>query len=452
MERWGAMRSPTESDRSESDRSDRSGLWPGLLGATVILVMAAMQFVDFRHGVAGRPWIVSFQFVLCAAATLVAAPSAWRRRGELSRAAWWLAGAFSLISAWSVVSSLVAPRAVIRQGEIPRIYQLMPAATGWLTMTAALTVVAAMGRTVRGRVLPWAGLVVLTGTLSDWPVQADIHHSPRVASGMGGSAVLHVALLLAATVLVDRGLAARRDGRPGGVVLGWWAGAAAGLALTCLTGSRSGLVMLAVTAVLVLVTWGRGTARRVILGLVAAGALTLWAAVSFVPSLHRFTVWQSPLRVATYRAALDAVTAGPAKLLAGVGSGTLFPWYAVEAKHIPAPGDGRVIGPDGAVLSSAHSLYVAVGAELGVVMLAVLLMIVGLLWKKAVDAVRSGGRIGAPVTTLALAATTVAWVFDTYLTKNFSLSLWWWTVAFTALSAAPPSPAGNTDPSRSSGA
>jgi O-antigen ligase len=138
-----------------------------------------------------------------------------------------------------------------------------------------------------------------------------------------------------------------------------------------------------------------------------------------------------------------------------VGSGTLFPWYAVEAKHIPAPGDGRVIGPDGAVLSSAHSLYVAVLAELGVVMLVVLLAIVAILAARAVGVARRHGRTAAPVTTLALAATTVAWFFDTYLTKNFSLSLWWWVVAFSALSAAPalsaeqPSPSASTDPSHS---
>lgn len=429
--------------------SGRPALWPILLGVALVLVMAAMQFVDLRHGVAGRPWIVSLQFVLCAAAIVVAAPSAWRRRGELGPAAWWLAGAFSLICAWSVVSALAAPQAVIRQGEIPRIYQLMPALTAWLTMIAALVVVAAMGRRGRAAALPCAAVAVLAGTLADWPVQAGIHHSPRVASGMAGSAVLHVALLLAAAVLADRALAAHRQGRPRGVVTGWWAGAGAGLVLTCLTGSRSGLLALGVTTVLGLATWGRGTARRVLLGAVLAGAAALWAAVSLVPSLHRFTVWQSPLRVATYRAALDAVTASPARLLTGVGSGTLFPWYAVEAKHIPAPGDGRIIGPGGAVLSSAHSLYVAVGAELGVVMLAVLMGIVVLLAKKAVDVVRAGGRLPASVTTLALAATTVAWVFDTYLTKNFSLSLWWWTVAFATFSAAPPSPPASTDPSRS---
>lgn len=441
------MRSPID--------SDRPALWPSLPGAAVVLVMAAMQFVDFRHGVAGKPWIVSLQVVLCVAAALVAAPAAWRRRREMSRAAWWLAGAFSLISAWSLVSALVAPRAVIRQGEIPRIYQVMPAATGWLTMIAALVVAAAMGRRGRAAALPWAGVAVLAGTLADWPVQAGIHHSPRVASGMGGSAVLHVALLLAATVLADRALAAHREGRPRGVVAGWWAGAGAGLVLTCLTGSRSGLVVLAVTTVLVLITWGRGTARRVLLAAVAAGPLVLVAAVSLVPALHRFTVWQSPLRVATYRAAFEAITENPVRLLTGVGSGTLFPWYAVEAKHIPAPGDGRVIGPDGAVLSSAHSLYVAVLAELGVVMLVVLLAIVAILAARAVGVARRHGRTAAPVTTLALAATTVAWFFDTYLTKNFSLSLWWWVVAFSALSAAPalsaeqPSPSASTDPSHS---
>lgn len=448
------MRQSTGLNSADSNRADsnRPGLWPRLLGSAVIAVIVAMQFVDFRHGIAGKPWIVSLQLVLCAAATLVAAPSAWRRRAEPHPAVWWLAGAFTVISAWSLISALVAPQAVIRQGEIPRIYQLMPPLTGWLTMTAALAVTVAMGAAGRRWALPWAAVGLLAGAALDWPVQARIHHSARVASGMGGAAVLHIGLLLASAVLADRAIAARRDGR---AWIGWAAGALAGLALTGLTGARSGLIVLAVTTVLVLLTWGRGRARVLVLGAVAAGALAVWAAIRVVPSLQRFTVWQSPLRVATYRVAVDAVSSGPATLLRGVGSGTLFPWYAVEAKYIPAPGDGRVMGPDGAVLSSAHSTYIATFAELGVPMLVVLLAIVAILAARAVGVARRHGRTAAPVTTLVLAATTVAWIFDTYLTKNFSLGLWWWLVAFSALSAAPalnaeqPSPSASTDPSHS---
>ncbi|VEI03120.1 Lipid A core - O-antigen ligase and related enzymes [Acidipropionibacterium jensenii] len=404
--------------------TDQATAWQRLLGAGVVLVILAMQFLDSRHGVTGGPWVVSAQLVLCALATVVAVPSAWRRRSEITPAVWWLVGAFTLIQAWSLVSALVSPASVIRQGTIPRVYQVMPVVTGWLTMTAAVTVLVAMGSAVRRWSLAWAGVALLVGTLLDWPVQAVIHRSPRVASGMGGSAVLHVALILSAAVLADRALGASGRSR-----YWWWTGAAVGLVLSLLTGSRGALIVAAVLVLMCLLTWGRRTARRVVLIVIIAAGAALAVAISVVHSLHRLATWRSPLRASTYQVAWQAVTESPGRLLLGVGSGSLFPWYAIEAKLYPAPGDRQVVTQYGRVLTSAHSSYVAVGSELGLVMLAVLVALVGMLWQRAVRTIREPGGTVAPVQTLALAAVTVAWLFDSYLVKNFSVSLWWWLVA-----------------------
>ena len=98
--------------------------WQHVLGWSLVLLMTGAQFVDLRHGIT-RPWVVSVQLLVCGAALLVAAPAAHRqvrvrrrthRGGALTPTGWILCGGFTLIEAWALVSSLVAPQAVIKQG------------------------------------------------------------------------------------------------------------------------------------------------------------------------------------------------------------------------------------------------------------------------------------------------------------------------------------------------
>ncbi|MBS6330312.1 MAG: hypothetical protein KH430_01740, partial [Propionibacterium sp.] len=65
--------------------------------------------------------------------------------------------------------------------------------------------------------------------------------------------------------------------------------------------------------------------------------------------------------------------------------------------------------------------------ELGVLMFLVLCASVVLVWANAWHDVRR--RSTWAVTSMVLAATTAAWVFDTYLLKNFAVSTWWWLIA-----------------------
>ena len=60
-------------------------------------------------------------------------------------------------------------------------------------------------------------------------------------------------------------------------------------------------------------------------------------------------------------------------------------------------------------------------------MFLVLCASVVLVWANAWHDVRR--RSAWAVTSMVLAATTAAWVFDTYLLKNFAVSTWWWLIA-----------------------
>jgi len=413
--------------------------WQHVLGWSLVLLMTGAQFVDLRHGIT-RPWVVSAQLLVCGAALLVAAPAAYRqvrmrrqagtpRGGALTRTGWILCGGFTLIEAWALVSSLVAPQAVIKQGVVPRVYQVMPVVTGWVTMAAVLVVLLAIGQQGRARYVPLAAVGLLLGALADWPVQVPIHRSMRVASGMGGSAVIHVALALAAAVAIDAGR--RTTGRVRVLFLGT---GALGAMLMVLTVSRAAVVVLLVTCLLIVIgMWGRGHVRWLGPAIVVF-ALTMVIAICTVPTFQRLLRWQSSRRLETIHVGWNAVRSHPLAILTGLGSGTLFPWYAFDSKLIPAPGSGMVVSRYGTALSSAHSLYLEVFVELGAFMLVVLALVVVALWWCAVGTLRRGmtGHCHA-VTILVLAATTVAWAFDTYLVKGFSVAMWWWTVAFFAL-------------------
>ncbi|WP_326833302.1 O-antigen ligase family protein [Cutibacterium porci] len=393
----------------------------------VILALFVMQFVDTRHGL-WTPWTVSIQLVVCAVATVCLGPAAWRRRHTMSRTGWIFVAEIAVIIMWSLVSSMLAPQAIVWRTTVPRIHQVMPPITALVTMTAALeTVLVLSGEGRRLAVLGGASGVLL-GAVMDWPVQAAIHRSPRLASAMGGSAVLHVAVILAAGVFLDGSRTACSKGRR----LFFATVGCGALVMAIATGSRAALIVVAIFGAWTLVAWGRQHPRFVG-GLAAAMAIALISLIASVPALRRLATWTSPARLHAAEVGWGAVSSSWTYLLLGVGSGRIFPWYAIEDKFIAAPGAGIIGTPFGTALNSAHSVFVLVASELGVLMFLVLCAAIVVLWGNAWRGVRS--RSAWAVTSMALAATTVAWGFDTYLLKNFAVSTWWWLVAGSVLAS-----------------
>ena len=389
--------------------------------AVVVITLFAMQLIDTRHGL-WTPWTVSIQLVGCAVVTMCLAPAAWRRRHSMSRTGWIFIAEITTIMIWSLISAMVAPKAVVWRTTVPRIHQVMPAVTALVTLMAAVVTVLVLSRHARRLATLGGSAAVLLGALVDWPVQASIHRSPRLASAMGGSAVVHVAILLAAGVFFDASRMART--RPRQLALAMVGCLAVGM--TIATGSRAALIVLFIFGAWALAAWGRHH-PRIAGGVAAAAAVMLVALVIRVPALQRLATWTSPARLHAASVGWDAVSSSWTYLLLGVGSGRVFPWYSIEDKFIAAPGAGIIGTPFGVALNSAHSVFVAVLTELGVLMFLVLCASVVLVWANAWHDVRR--RSTWAVTSMVLAATTAAWVFDTYLLKNFAVSTWWWLIA-----------------------
>lgn len=110
----------------------------------------------------------------------------------------------------------------------------------------------------------------------------------------------------------------------------------------------------------------------------------------------------------------------------GQGVGRIWPWYIYEAADVGLM--PRVVTTWwGDALPHPHSTVVWALAELG----ALGVLLVGLLAGTVVRLL-TARRWGRPTYLVAAAfvAQLPAWLFDTYLIKNFTLALVWWAVLF----------------------
>jgi len=197
------------------------------------------------------------------------------------------------------------------------------------------------------------------------------------------------------------------------------------------TGSRGGLLALVAWVVLLAVQllFGRnGRQRRLWPWLVTAGAgigVAVVVAVLF-PSLGRLFSLGDPLREQNLFSALTWWTRDWQTIVAGAGAGQVWPWFAIDSGLVPAPGERMVPTPAGQVLLSPHSTLLAVVVELGLVGALLAGVMVFALCKLTLR-----GREDAFAAPLALAllATLVAFLFDTYLFKEFGNAFWWWLAA-----------------------
>ncbi|WP_203568889.1 O-antigen ligase family protein [Aestuariimicrobium ganziense] len=402
-------------------RLDRVGR---LLGWGLLPLVVVMEFFDLRRGLHGRPAVVSAYLIGFGILTLALLVWSVRRWREVARPMRWMALLFAVLVAMSLVSALTIELPVVQREriQITREVVVVPLLTALLTLTASISLVLASPRDQRRRVVWWAGWVVLVCSLVNWPRAVMVHRSLRISTGMGGSAIYHVVLLTTAAMFLGHALQ------------GWhrrWSAAGAAICLlgVVAVGSRAGLACLATFAALTgLWAVRRGLGRsfgRWALG----GVVALVVALVTVPSLRRLLVLGDSGRATNLTTAWSAWTESWQSVLFGVGSGRLWPWYALDVQLVRAPGGNLIITDWGKVLTSPHSLYLAVLVELGILGAVLLVaMLAAIPWSLR----QQWGTQDDPVATMvliALAASLLAFVFDTYLLKNFGVSFWWWVMA-----------------------
>lgn len=306
---------------------------------------------------------------------------------------------------------------------------LMPLLNAMFGMWAGFVVMAVTPRLGRLRLLWWVSLSLIPFSVLGWLrvsiTQGDLE--PRLWTQVGGSAVYPVVLVIAGAVALASFL---NQFRPR---LSLWM-VVAHIVLILLTGSRGGLLMVGILIVLLVIRLGRqhtgaGERLRNLPPVVyVLGGIAVLVAIVSSPILGRLDE-RSAGRLMTWRVGIYNWDESPLKIIFGLGSGVIWPWFSYESGWQPHPWRSRVTGPLGYTLYHSHSLYLEVIAELGIIGLVLLIAVV---WPLAARWLK-GGSTANVVVISAVCACLVGFNFDLFLFKNFAVSLIWWMAAFGAL-------------------
>lgn len=410
---------------------DRLGSW---LGWLLLPALAVMQLFDMRAGLDGRPALVSCYLIGFGVLAVVSLPWLVRRLPRLGPSGRVLLGAFALLLLWALWSSwhTVLPRVFKPVVTITREYLVVPNLTALLTLLAGWGLAAAVNPADRIRVLRWAAIILVASTLVAGPRNMLAVDSNRLATGLGGAAVFHVVMLLCLAVAAGCWLTTRS--RTDLVT------AAGALACLLLTGSRAGLVTLALFLGLVVLSGvvQPELARRLRLPALV-GTVVVLGILLALPSTRRMFQLDEVGRRDNLRTAMNVFTAPWNNQWTGIGSGRMWPWYYFETGHGGHLWKSLIQTGFGRGTSSAHSVYLEVLVELGLVGMVLLVIALGALVWRVVRLQRDGASAVDRLVGLALVASLVAFAFDTYLFKNFGLSLWWWFAAASCVGLAPQS-------------
>lgn len=386
--------------------------------------VAGCQALQLAFPVPGMRWF-TFEFFALLLIVCVTAPWWTRRWRELGATALVTAGAFLALVAYGLLSVLFHAPPVVRTpggGVMPRYYEVVPLLSAAFTVVAGLGIVLAAERRLRLRILTVAGAAAVLVAFLGWPFQSAYRGYIRLATGQGGAAIIHVMFLL----IMSLGLAQFvRGSRPRLAV----AIVVASLGALVATQSRGAFINIAAWLGLIIAGWlvahPKDAKRLWPLGVGAlVGAIAIW----FIPGMRRITDLWDPKRAKNIDNALELWSEHPVGQIFGLGPGQVWPWPAYESGLYPMPEAGYAgfqPTPMGNVLLTPHSTPLQIlvefglpGMLLGAVMGAALC--VG--WWKA--------RTTLPrlIVASAVLACLVAFLVDTYLLRNFGISLWWWAL------------------------
>ncbi|MDO5084709.1 O-antigen ligase domain-containing protein [Arachnia propionica] len=398
---------------------------------SVILLAATIAVMETP---VGRTGLSAFTVLLAPALSVLVLATLLHRSGRIrtappSRALVVGAGSFVLLLGWAAATvPMSEPRVSVAWGDpdtavrVPLIFLLGPLLTALMTVATAVLAVGLVHPRRLFHAAWWLSMAsaVVTPLGVAWEAANNDLYG-RLATRVGGAAVLHIALLLALAVCLGAALQGYRR-------LLSCLGALAHLGYLLATGARAGLITLAVFMALMTVTTVVGSVRSrpQLIPLFTSGVVVVFSGFAVVAMRVLTTRGFDPTgggRTETWAYGLAQSFSSLPRTVFGMGYGVLWPWYGFEAKVVPQPGahyDKQM--PGGLTLSHAHNLYVAVLAELGLVGLIALLVVVAVtLWT-----LLSAKGPFEKTLAAALTASLVGFAFDTVLIKNFPVSLIWW--------------------------
>lgn len=408
---------------------------------TVISVILLVATIGVMETPVGRTGLSAFTLVLAPMLSILVLATLLQRSGHTrteppSRALVIAVSAFLLLLGWAAATVPMSdPRVSVSWGDpdtvvrVPLLFILGPLLTSAMTVATAVLAVGLVPPRRLFHAAWWLSIAcaVITPFGVVWDALSHDLYG-RLATRVGGAAVLHIALLIGMAICVGAALQGYR--RPWSVL-----GALAHLGYLLATGARAGLITLAIFMTIMTITTVVSTARSRprLIPLFASGIIVAFIGFAVIALRVVTTRGFDPTgggRTETWVYGLNQTFSSFARLVFGMGYGVLWPWYGFEAHVVPQAGshyDKQM--PGGITLSHAHNLYVAVLAELGLVgMIALLVALAATLWALIVAKGPFEKSLAA-----ALTATLAGFAFDTLLIKNFPVSLIWWLALATLL-------------------
>lgn len=409
--------------------SERFRAWGNRVAWAFVPYVAACQAVQLAFHVPGVPWLTFEVFALM---LVVGVTSPWwaRRWRELNKTSLGLAAAFSLMVLYGLGSlAFHGPAEVTGPdgGPVPRLYMLFPLLNAGMAMIAGYGVVLAAERKHRLRIFAWAGAAALLVAFVGWPFQSAYRGYVRLATGQGGAAIIHVVFLLIASLGLAQYIRGWRPKLSLAIALG-------GFGALLATQSRGALVNVGAWLALIVVGWLISHPRDLRRLWPVGAALGVGAlAIPFIPGLDRILSLYDPKRATNLDTALELWGENGQTMFFGLGPGQVWPWPAFESGLYSMPDEGYagyMSTEAGNVLLTPHSTPLAMLVELGIPG-ALLGLIMGALMLRGWW--RSRTTLPRLVVASASLACLVAFLVDTYLLRNFGISLWWWaTIALVA--------------------
>lgn len=399
--------------------------------------LALCQAVQLAYRVPGARFL-TFELIALLVLALVTAPWWLGRRHELGKATGWLVASFLAVVVYGIVALPFHAPAVVTTaggGVVPLQYLVVPLLNAGLATLTGLGMILAAEPRLRLRIIAAAGAASLVVAFIGWPFQSQYRRSIRLATGQGGAAVVHVIFLL----LIAVGLAEflRRGGNRKlgiGLMLG-------AMIATLATQSRGALLTLGAFVVLLALGWVLNGTRSIWKLWPLALALVLGVALApLVPGFDRIFSLSDTKRSANLKAALGLWNEDWSTRIFGVGSGHAWPWPAYESglyRFPPEGHSGQRPTAYGDLLLTPHSTPLALLVEhglVGVLAGAVMGVAVLVLWW------RSRASLSRLAVASAVLASLMAFLFDTYLLRNFGISLWWWACVALVATWKEPSP------------
>lgn len=268
-------------------------------------------------------------------------------------------------------------------------------------------------------------IVTLTTALYAVSLQIQGTAAARLSTPLGGAADIHVGLLLTLAGY----FACAKSGYRRTYSL-WLAVLTIGIIFT--TGSRAGVV----TALLLgglMVLDARRLTRSIVVALTVGGVF--FAAYHLFPNA-RLTDTVDLSRTTNTDTAFGILhNASPVDLICGMGSGSVWPWYAYENSGFRFDETTGIVHTQyGDLLTNPHSVPLGVVVELGLIGLGALAMLLAILiagyWKARRAAERSEF---VEILYYGIFCSLPAFMYDYYLFKSFPVSFIWWYFVFVAL-------------------